>query len=136
MLTKQTIVDLKENNLSELYKFLNSVSESREILLALENLGYLPTSFDGDVFLRFLDHSNSDIRFWAVKNLGKIKDTKYLQRLFGVAQSDCDSMVRREAVSSIGRLRDRACIPLLLQLLTDSDPKVVLQAVIMSHSVV
>jgi DNA modification methylase len=40
-----------------------------------------------------------------------------------------DSMVRREAVSSIGRMRVRQAQPYLIKLLADMDPKIVLQAV-------
>ena len=40
-----------------------------------------------------------------------------------------DSMIRREAVSTIGRMRSRKAIPILKEVLNDSDPKVVLQGI-------
>lgn len=126
---KEQLDNWKTHNLDELYHQVSNSSESRELLFILENLGHLPPHFNGDIFIPLLYHRNADIRFWSVKNVGKLKQIKYLDTLFGVAQSDLDSMVRREAVSSMGRTRDRAVIPLLMQLLNDSDPKVVLQAI-------
>src|SRR3989338_8966468 len=38
-------------------------------------------------------------------------------------------MVRREAVSAIGRMRSRKAIPILLDTLNDQDPKIVMQAI-------
>ena len=38
-------------------------------------------------------------------------------------------MVRREAISSIGRMRNKNAIPILIKSLKDSDPKIVLQAI-------
>ncbi|MDQ7026372.1 MAG: DNA methyltransferase [Anaerolineae bacterium] len=129
MLTKQEIKQLKEDKLDDLYAELKQSKDNRTIQFILENLGKLPDSFDGDILLPFLVHSHDDIRLWAVKNLGKIQDTQYLDVLSEVAQNDDDSMVRREAISSLGRMRDRKTIPVLLESLIDSDPKITLQAI-------
>lgn len=126
MLTKQAIDHLKAENLSELYRLLRA---STDPLFILENLGHLPADFDGDVLLPFLESSNDEIRFWTVKNLGKLQDEKYLTSFAEIVARDENSMVRREAVSSIGRIRQPSVIPVLLPLLKDSDPKVVLQAI-------
>jgi len=45
------------------------------------------------------------------------------------AGNDESTEVRREAVSAIGRLRNERAIPTLIKFLTDSDPKVVMQAI-------
>jgi DNA modification methylase len=129
MLDKQRIEGLKTGNLDELHAFFRDSRDNRQILLVLESLGHLPSGFDGDVLLPLLQSTNKDIRFWALKNLGKLKNKNFLHAFYGVAQSDRDSMVRREAVSSIGRIRDRSTISYLEQLLNDVDPKVVLQAI-------
>lgn len=129
MLDKQAIDDLKSNNLPELYDCLSKTTDSREIVSILENLGHLPTQFDGSVLLPFLEHQHSQVRFWAVKNLGKLKAISHLDALAELALKDEDSMVRREATSSIGRMRNRESIPVLLEILRDRDPKVVLQAI-------
>lgn len=128
MLDKQALDNLKSNNLQELYEHLTNTSDSRQIGFILENLGYLPENFDGDILLPFLKHKTIQIRFWAVKNLGKLKREQYLAPLAEIARNDEDTVVRREATSSIGRLRDRKAIPVLLEILNDSDPKVIMQA--------
>ncbi|PJF39081.1 MAG: restriction endonuclease subunit M, partial [Phototrophicales bacterium] len=94
----------------------------------LKNLGKLPADFDGTIFRDYLKHSNSDMRFWAVKNIGKLNANTFADDLFQIACHDEDSMVRREAVSSLGRMRDENLIRHLIYLLADRDAKVVLQA--------
>ena len=46
-----------------------------------------------------------------------------------VAYQDESTEVRREAVSSIGRIKDKVIIPILIKFLNDDDPKIVLQAI-------
>jgi DNA modification methylase len=129
MLTKQAIDRLKAENLPELYQLLRTSNGNRDILFILENLGHLPPEFDGHLLLPFLKSGSNEIRFWAVKNLGKLQDEQYLSYFAEIVERDENSMVRREAVSSIGRIRQPSVIPVLLPLLCDSDPKVVLQAI-------
>lgn len=129
MITKEQLTELKQNNLSGLHQLIQEKSDSREILFVLENLGYLPRGFDASILVPFLKHQNDQVRLWTVKNLGKVSDARYLKLLLDSATHDTDSMVRREAVSSIGRMRNPKAIPYLTQLLNDSDPKIVLQAI-------
>ena len=129
MITKEQLSEYKKKNLPELYRLLKSHLDNRELLFILENLGFLPSNFDGEVLIPFIKHPNNDIRFWAVKNIGKISKAEYLELLYQIAQKDPDSMVRREAVSSIGRMRLKQAVPMLISLLSDNDPKVVLQAI-------
>lgn len=129
MITKEQIVELKKNNPSGLHTLIQQKADSREILFVLENLGYLPRGFDASVLVPLLKHSNDQVRLWTVKNLGKVTDPRFMKLLLESATQDTDSMVRREAVSSIGRMRNQKAIPYLTQLLNDSDPKIVLQAI-------
>lgn len=129
MLTKEYLAELKQNRLPELYRLIQENAGSRELLFVLENLGYLPYGFDASILVPFLKHQNDQVRLWTVKNLGKVTDPRFLKMLFETATQDADSMVRREAVSSIGRMRTPKAIPYLTQLLNDSDPKIVLQAI-------
>ncbi|HZQ06762.1 MAG TPA: DNA methyltransferase [Anaerolineae bacterium] len=129
MITKEYLEELKQKNLPELYRLIQDKADSREILFVLENLGYLPQGFDAKVLLPLLHHPNDQVRLWAVKNLGKVSNPKLLELLNETAIKDSDSMVRREAVSSIGRMRTSKAIPYLIQLLNDTDPKIVLQAI-------
>lgn len=104
-------------------------SPDREILKYLKKLGRLSSDFDGDKFIPFLKHKNSEVRLLAIKNLGKLKNIKYLDIAKSVWQDDDDSMVRREAVSTIGRMKCEEIVPVLLEVLEDDDPKVVLQGI-------
>lgn len=128
-LTKEKIESLKQGDQSALIEMLRNGMGVKEVLFILENLGHLPEDFDGDVFMDFISSKTDQIRFWAVKNLGKLRRMKYAELLYYTAQHDKSSVVRREAVSSLGRLRNERIIPKLVEFLSDSDPKVVLQAI-------
>jgi DNA modification methylase len=128
MITKSEIDRLKNDDLTSLYRHLMNGGDDAKTLFILKSLGRLPENFDGDCVRPYLKHPRAEIRLWTVKNLGKLKNTAYLESIFEIAIHDEDSMTRREAVSSIGRMRSRQAIPFLAQLLEDHDPKVVLQA--------
>ncbi len=95
----------------------------------IQDLGRLPDDFDGSVLLPYLTDASRETRYWAVKNLGKLTDIAYLPQLSEVAANDESSMVRREAVSSIGRMRNERAIPTLIRFLSDPDPSVIMQAI-------
>jgi DNA modification methylase len=129
MLTKEYVNEVKISGNGALAKAIEGFKDAGSLSYFLENLGFLPQDFDGSLLLPFLNHENSNIRFWVVKNLGKLEDATYLEPLSKIAKEDTDSMVRREAVSSIGRMRDAKNIPVLLDLLNDADPKILAQAI-------
>ncbi|MDE2820602.1 MAG: DNA methyltransferase [Chloroflexota bacterium] len=129
MISKAQLRDYKENDIDALYASLRSCSSSLEARVILENLGRLPKDFDGEVLIPFLNDAIRDTRYWAVKNLGKLEDIRFLRRLSEVAIEDASSTVRREAVSAIGRMRNKHAIPTLVKFLHDDDPNVVLQAI-------
>ena len=129
MITKDQLQELKQEKLPELYDLLKGNKDNREVLFILENLGHLPKGFDGNVLIPFIHSANDDIRFWAVKNIGKISNPKVIDILAKITSNDKDSMVRREAVSSIGRMRLPQSEPILIQLLNDGDPKIILQTI-------
>ena len=129
MLTKAEVRKFKEHRIESLYDSLNAATSPLEVRFILENLGRLPDDFRGEVLLPYLNDDNKDTRFWAVKNLAKLEDIDYLQRLNDVAIYDQSSIVRREAVSAIGRMRNKRAIPTLVRFLHDDDPTVVLQAI-------
>ena len=128
MLTKAEVRDYKKHSLESLYESLEASESPVEIRFILENLGRLPDGFRGDVLLPFLDDGSKGTRYWAVKNLGKLQDIQYLHELCEVALNDPSSEVRREAVSAIGRMRNKRAIPTLVRFLQADDPNVVLQA--------
>ncbi len=130
MVTREYINELKINNIGVLYKLIQEQKDNGSTLLfLLESLGRLPSDFDGKNLTFLLENRNAQVRFWVVKNLGKLRDTSYLEIISKVAKNDPDSTVRREAVSSIGRMHSSKAIPLLIEMLNDLDPKIVLQVI-------
>jgi len=127
--TKSEIAELKNANNGELGKYLNPANDTKTLFFTLDKLGRLPESFDGKYFVPLCKHPAEKIRLLAVKNLGKLCDEAYLTHLENISISDESTMVRREAISSIGRMRNKNAIPVLINSLNDSDPKIVLQAI-------
>lgn len=107
---------------------LAATNDEPTLLFTLENLGKLPSNFDGALLLPLLNHSNPKIRNLAVKNVGKLQDESFLATLSDFAIAETNTFARREAVSALGRLKTVKAIPILRRFLTDSDPKVILQA--------
>lgn len=79
--------------------------------------------------LASLDDKDKNMRLLAVKNIGKLKSIQYLEKLYNIANNDESTIVRREAVSSIGRMRCVDAIPYLIEMLYDEDPKIACQAI-------
>lgn len=104
-------------------------SSDKEIIKYLGKLGKLSNDFNGDIFLPFLNHKNPKIRLLAIKNLGKLKNVKYLNTAKNIWKKDENSIVRKEAVSTIGRMKVEDIIPTLIEVLEDEDPEVVLQGI-------
>lgn len=126
-ITKSYIEDLKTQDISKLYDLL-SIKSNGQLTLVLKYLGRLPDDFSGIRFLPLLSNESSEVRLLTVKNIGKLRNDDYLDIILQTAKGDLDSMVRREAVSTIGRMRSRRAINHLIEFLTDHDPKVVVQA--------
>ncbi|RKU18794.1 restriction endonuclease subunit M [Candidatus Poribacteria bacterium] len=129
MITKTEIVNEKLNPNSPFFSVvLAPTNEEQQLLFALKNLGKLPEGFDGELFVPLLEHHNPKIRCLAVKNVGKLKDVRFLTKLVAFAEAEKNTIARREAVSAIGRLKTENAIPILTQFTTDTDPKIILQA--------
>ena len=129
MLTKNELIDLKNGNSGDLGKYLNPTNDTKTLFFALDKLGRLPENFDGKYFIPLTKHPSEKIRLLAIKNIGKLCDETYLNHLENISQTDENTLVRREAISSIGRMRSKKAIPILISRLNDSDPKVVLQVI-------
>ncbi len=129
MFTKSQIEAEKLNLNSPFFK--NALSPTRDestLLSLLDNLGKLPEGFNGELFVPLLTHTNPKIRLLAVKNVGKLRNERFLTELSQFAAAENNTFARREAISAIGRMRSEKALPILIQTLTDSDPKVILQA--------
>ena len=111
--------------------FKDALAPTRDeatLLFLLDNLGKLPAGFNGELFIPLLMHANPKIRMLAAKNVGKLKDEKFLIELSQLAATEENTFARREVISAIGRMRSENAISTLTQYLADADPKVVLQA--------
>lgn len=102
---------------------------SNELIAILDNIGNVPESWKGEWLAPLLSHKNEHVRLLTVKNIGKIKNGDFLKLLTKTANEDSSTMVKREAVSSIGRMRKHEAIPFLKFMLHNSDPKIVCQAI-------
>ncbi len=89
----------------------------------------MPATFDYSWLASLLNHKNENVRLLAVKNIAKQASISNINLLFSLINKDDSTMVRREAVSAIGRMRTEEIIPYLIEILNNSDPKIVCQAI-------
>jgi DNA modification methylase len=131
ILSKQVnkeMIDELKNDTRALLSFLQNQNDGT-IVYVLEKLGRLENGYSREPLLNLLNNQNENIRALSVKNLAKMSDVSLLPVFIKHASNDESTEVRREAVSAIGRLRNEKAIPTLINFLTDSDPKVVMQAI-------
>jgi len=129
MLTKEYIREIKKKGDGEISKLLHEYKDSKSILFILKHLGHIPNDFDGSYLLELIYNKNKTVRIWAIKTIGKLKKIEYLTILREISITDSDTNVRRESISSIGRLRSKHGINILRDFLEDADPKLVCQAI-------
>ncbi|MGP1367718.1 MAG: DNA methyltransferase [Treponema sp.] len=130
MMTKEDIHRLRMKNDTSLASLINeNLSNAGNLIFILENLGHIQKDFNYSWLLELLDYNNETIRVLVLKNLGKVKSTNLIQVFYNVVNSDESTLVKREAVSALGRLRNDQTKDILLELLDDSDPKIVCQAI-------
>lgn len=130
ILTKEYIKELKRQGDMAISALVREYGRSSgDLVFILENLGHIPERFDVNWLIPLLEYDNENVRFWAVKNLGKANSETYLNRLYRIVTNDESTIVKREAVSSIGRMRTEKSIPILIRILGNEDPKIVCQAI-------
>lgn len=100
-----------------------------ELIERLRHLGRLPANFDATELLELLKHRDDEVRYYTVKNLAKLKRVELLNTFSNLADSDSSSKVRKEAVSAIGRMRNKETKPILFKFLKDDNPEITLQAI-------
>ena len=123
---KESIEHLK-NDTQAFTRFLQEKNDST-IIFVLEKFGRLNNGYSKKPLLSLLNKENETIRLLAIRNLAKLGDIALLDTLAKFAHDDDSTEVRRESTSAIGRLRNKKAIPTLIDLLSDNDPKVVMQA--------
>lgn len=126
-ISKDMIEGLK-NSTKSLAFFLQN-RKDRQIIFLLQKLGRLENGYSKKPLLNLLNNKNEEIRSLAIKNLAKLNDFSLLPIFKKLAEEDESTVVRRESVSAIGRLRDEQIIPVLFYFLKDNDPKVAMQAI-------
>lgn len=109
-------IQLNANNAGNLSDFLSAI-------------GKIPEGTDLSCLFPLLHHKNNEVRLQTVKTIGKLKSIDYLKVLMEIATNDSSTMVKREAVSSIGRMRNTEAIPYMVELLSSEDPKIICQAI-------
>ncbi len=130
MVTRDQIEQAKrQRDLAFFQSALDVRNSVKSLLQVLEQLGRLPPDFDPTPMLPLLDHPHAEVRLAAVKGLSRLENPNLLPLFTERVQKESNTQVRRELVSAIGRLRLPEAIPLIGDLLSDPDPKVVLQAV-------
>lgn len=130
MFDKEKINEIKKMDSQSLLKYFDfSNFKIADILFVLENLGYLPNTFNFDIFVPLISHPNEKVRYWAVKNIGKHKSTKYFSILQKHFINENNTTVKREIVSAVGRMKSRETIDFLIEIMNNEDPKIVAQAI-------
>lgn len=110
-------------------RLLDAGQGVKSLLERLESLGRLPADFDPTPLLRLATHPHEEVRLAAIKALARLENASLLPFYAERLREEAATLVRRELVSAVGRLRLPEAIPLLTECLQDPDPKVVLQAV-------
>ncbi|MGC8554840.1 MAG: DNA methyltransferase [Candidatus Acidulodesulfobacterium sp.] len=121
-------INIMKNDTEAFLSFLEDQNDGIVIHM-LEKLGRLENGHSKLPLLNLLNNKNETIRSLAIKNLAKIGDVSLLDTFINFAKQDESTEVRRESVSAIGRLKNEKTIPILIKLLSDKDPKVVMQAI-------
>jgi len=99
------------------------------IIDTLEKIGKIGNDFDLDPIKNLLMHKSPEVRVLAIKNLAKSTDQNIVNLFINTYSNDTSSVVKREAVSAVGRQRNANNINFLIDTLKDSDPKIVCQAI-------
>lgn len=129
MITKEIITTLKNKENGDLGYFVEKQKDTRSIIFILENLGHLPNDFDGNFLINLLQHEHHQVRLLTIKNIGKLKKEQFLPYLTQRLSIEKNTVVKREVVSAIGRMRNENNKSIFYELLQDEDPKIVCQAI-------
>lgn len=127
-MNKEKIESLK-SDCAMLKDYIKNCSQ-KELSYLLNKFGKLPDGFKcKDILISLLKNKNDKIRLLVIKNLSKIKDNSLIEVYKLIIENEKKSIIRREAVSAIGRMRSKDNIDFLIYLLNDYDPEVILQAI-------
>lgn len=123
----ELINELKNNSVFFL-SFIKGKSDNY-IISILEKLWKINNDILKEPLKQLSNNKNEKIRFLAIKNLAKIKNNNLTDFFINCIEKDNSSIVKREAVSAIWRMRDYKNIEVLSKLLKDKDPEIIMQAI-------
>lgn len=123
-----SFIDSLKNDTKAFSSFLQRQNDA-SVIYVLEKLGRLENDNSRFPLLDLLEHPNENVRVLSVKNLAKLGDNSLLGIFVDCAKNDVSTIVRRESISAIGRMREEKAIPFLINSLQVKDPKIVLQAI-------
>lgn len=106
-----------------------NTASTKEIRGFLRGIGKVDHNENLDAIECLVTHDDATIRALAIKTLGKTCSMRYVPIYYYAYKNDSSTSVRRECASAIGRLRSEHYIEMLFEILNDSDPKVVCQAI-------
>lgn len=101
----------------------------KEIIQKLNSIGRIDKDTDLSLLLDQMNSTDPDVLVLVLKNLAKIQTTDYSEYYLKTIKESLSSLVRREAVSALGRMRNEKNKNHLIKLLKDQDPNIVLQAI-------
>jgi DNA modification methylase len=99
------------------------------ILTELKKISKLFPNVKPDLLIELLKHPNKDVRLESVRQLGKFKNVQIEHILIEHYKIEINSIVKRECISSLGRQRNAQLLTFFFEVLSDKDPKIVLQAI-------
>lgn len=72
IISKELISSLKIENSNEIGNLISKQNDVSTINFILENLGKLPSDFDGKFLFNLLNHPNKQVRVNVIKTIGKL----------------------------------------------------------------
>lgn len=113
----------------EAIRQIKTTSNVAQLIGLFHDIGKIATGIDLSYIEKLTTHHHNGIRMYAIKTLGKANNISYINIFYNVYKRDSATNVKRECVSAIGRLRNESTIDLLIEILNDTDPKIVCQAI-------
>lgn len=110
-------------------EIINNFNNTKKVVSNLRKFGKIDKNASYQIFFKCLEHSSRDVRLETIKNLGKLEGQNVIETLINHYKNEKDSLVRRECVSSLGRQRDETLITFFSDVLTEEDPKIILQGI-------
>ena len=118
-----------QNTLDDKIYDLNEYLSDKEFIKILNSIKSVENLQNIEKLYSLFDKKNEKVKIAILKTIARLNiyDNKKIKKI--ILDNQENSNVRREAVSVIGRQRDKKNIEFLSFLLKDSDPNIVLQAI-------